>query len=84
MAYLRTIHQVQFEMTLDTSFEGVQYIHTRESQILTIQSNNDQMDESLYLCHVRCASRNEHARLTAVADKIAVTLGFPVRTPSSI
>ena len=40
--------------------------------------------KSKYLCHPRCAVRIEHARLTVVADIIAVTLDFPARTPSSI
>ena len=49
-----------------------------------IQSNDDHMYKSVYLCHPRWASTNEQARMTVVADIIAVTLGFPVRTPSSI
>ena len=31
MRYLRTIHQVQLEMTLDAKFEGAQYIITKSN-----------------------------------------------------
>ena len=52
--------------------------------MLTMQSDGNQKVKSVYLCHPRCAARNEHARLIVVADIIAVILGFPVTTPSSI
>ena len=31
MRYLRTIHQVQLEMTLDAKFEGAQYVITKSN-----------------------------------------------------
>ena len=82
MGYLRTIHQVQIEMTRDTRFEIAQYIFTKSN--INDTSLMIQKIISAYLCHPRCAARYEHARLTVVADIIAVTLGFPAKTPSSI
>ena len=82
MAYLCTTHQLQLEMSRNATFEGAQYFITKSN--INDTSLMIQKIISAYLCHPRCAARYEHARLTVVADIIAVTLGFPARMPSSI